>query len=98
MRRGLLRHAEVLVPWLRPTCLIILTLSITLSRFFPDKVTVALNCVSEPSLSAHCVCEVDSAPCGAFGDSEVFRGEDAIALLEQDKRSHLLALSPPPPF
>lgn len=65
--------------------------------FFPDKVTLALNCVSEPSLSVHTVCEVDSAPCGAFGDSEVFRGEDAIALLESDKRSHLLP-PPPPPF
>lgn len=93
MRRGLFRRAEVLVPWLRPTCLTTLTLTITPSRFFPDKVTLALNCVSEPGLSVHTVCEVDSAPCGAFGDSEVFRGEDAIALLELDKRSHL----PPPP-
>lgn len=69
--------------------------------FFPDKVTFALNCVSEPSLSVHTVCEVDSAPCGgAFGDSEVFRGEDAIALRESDKRSHLPVpcLPPHPPF
>lgn len=67
--------------------------------FFPDKVTLiqfALNCVSEPSLSVHTVCEVDSAPCGAFGDSEVFRGEDAIALLELDKSSSLLSPSLPP--